>query len=131
MFIYSRQAGDMSKKRGLTGPSVTEEINQQHQHDNQQDYRDHDENGHRGRNLLWLLPRTFCQKRRKQRFKLRDFWGVHLPPKILDFTFEGGYHSASLSLYGLAELHSTLWFLGWDLGFLFLLFFIMCWGRAG
>lgn len=44
MFIYSRQAGDIVKKRGLTGVFAPAEINQEeHQEDNKQDYQGQDD----------------------------------------------------------------------------------------
>lgn len=53
MFIYSRQAGDIAKKRGLTGVFAPAETNQEeHQEDNKQDYQGQDDIDRRGQALL-------------------------------------------------------------------------------
>ena len=53
MFIYSRQAGDIVKKRGLTGVSVPAETNQEeHQEGNNHDYQGQDDIDRRGQALL-------------------------------------------------------------------------------
>lgn len=52
MFIYSRQAGDIAKKRGLTGLSALVEQNQEHHQDDKRDYQGQDDIDRRVRALL-------------------------------------------------------------------------------
>ena len=52
MFIYSRQAGDIAKKRGLTGLSAPVEKDQEHHQDDKRDYQGQDDIDRRVRVLL-------------------------------------------------------------------------------